>query len=79
MISDNLHVWEIAYLDKDTLMHLLSFLRMYEGELKTIRFHNIGMTPDVACTFRVEYENGKCEVKRLDTDWVCLVFHWSVN
>ena len=47
MISDNLHVWEIGYLDRDALTHLLSFLRMYEGELKTIRFHDIGMTPEV--------------------------------
>ena len=120
MISDNLHVYEIVYLDKDALTHLLSFLRMYEGELKTVRFHDIGMTPevdlclkhfmdttydihpdimarildteamlrvnayptergiftlrvedtlpDVAGTFRVEYENGKCEVERLDND-----------
>ena len=120
MISDNLHVHEIVYLDRDALLHLLSFLRMYEGELKTIRFHDIGMTPevdlclkhfmdtrydihpdimarildteamlkvnayptergiftlrvednlpDVAGTFRVEYENGKCAVERLDND-----------
>lgn len=120
MVSDNLHVWEIAYLDKDALMHLLAFLRVYEGELKTVRFHDIGLTPevdlclkhfmdtkydihpdimarildteamlrvnsyptehgvftlrvednlpDVAGTFRVEYENGACEVERLDSD-----------
>ena len=121
MISDNLHVREIVFLDKDALTHLLSFLRMYEGELKTIRFHDIGLTPevdlcfkhfmdtrydvhpdimarvldteamlranaypsegrglftlrvedylpDVAGTFRVEYENGACEVERLDGD-----------
>ncbi len=120
MISDNLHVWEIGYLDKDALTHLLSFLRMYEGELKTIRFHDIGLIPevdlcfkhfmdtrydihpdvmarildteamlraniyptvhgvftlrvedwlpDVAGTFRVEYENGACEVERLDSE-----------
>jgi predicted acetyltransferase len=119
MVSDNLHVWEICYQDKDALMHLLSFLRMYEGQLKTIRFHDIGMTPevdlcfkhfmdtsydihpdvmarildteamlkanvypsergiftlrvedylpDVAGIFRVEYENGKCAVERLDS------------
>ncbi len=119
MISDNLHVHEMAYLDKDALMHLLSFLRMFEGELKTVRFHDLGPIPevdlclkhfmdtrydihpdimarildteamlhvnayptergvftlrvednlpDVAGTFRVEYENGKCEVERLDS------------
>ena len=120
MISDNLHVREIVFLDKDGLTHLLGFLRMYEGQLKTIRFHDIGLTPevdlcfkhfmdtrydihpdimarvldteamlranaypaerglftlrveddlpDVAGTFRVEYENGVCEVERLDGD-----------
>ena len=120
MISDNLHVHEIVYLDRDALVHLLSFLRMYEGELKTIRFHDIGMTPEVdlclkhfmdtrydihpdimarildteamlkvntyptergiftlrvednlpdaAGVFRVEYENGKCAVERLDRE-----------
>lgn len=120
MISDNLHVREIVFLDRDALTHLLSFLRMYEGELKTIRFHDIGLTPevdlcfkhfmdtsydihpdimarildteamlransyptergiftirvedtlpDVAGTFRVEYENGACDVERLDGD-----------
>ncbi|MBO5670258.1 MAG: GNAT family N-acetyltransferase [Clostridia bacterium] len=120
MVSDNLHVHEIVYLDRDALQHLLSFLRMYEGELDTVHFHDIGMTPevdlnlkhfmhtrydihpdimarildteamlrvnayptergiftlrvednlpDVRGTFRVEYENGKCEVERLDSD-----------
>jgi len=120
MISDNLHVWEMGYLDRDALLHLLSFLRMFEGELKTIRFHDLGPTPevdlclkhfmdtrydihpdimarildteamlrantyptergvftlrvedwlpDVAGTFRVEYEDGKCEVERLDNE-----------
>ena len=120
MISDNLHVREIVFLDKDALTHLLGFLRMYEGELKTVRFRDIGLTPevdlclkhfmdtrydvhpdimarvldteamlranaypaerglftlrvedelpDVAGTFRVEYENGACEVERLDGD-----------
>ena len=120
MVSDNLHVHELVYLDRDALMHLLAFLRMFEGELKTVRFHDIGPTPevdlcfrhymdtrydihpdimarildteamlrantypterghftlrvedclpDVAGTFRVEYENGKCEVERLDNE-----------
>ena len=31
MISDNLHVWEMGSLDRDALLHLLSFLRMFEG------------------------------------------------
>ncbi|MBQ7299355.1 MAG: GNAT family N-acetyltransferase [Clostridia bacterium] len=120
MISDNLHVHEIVYLDRDALLHLLSFLRMFEGELKTVHFHDLGPTPevdlcfkhfmdtrydihpdimarilnteamlrantypterglftlrveddlpDVAGTFRVEYEGGKCEVERLDNE-----------
>lgn len=52
MISVNLIVHEIAYLNRDALLHLLSFLRMYEGELKTIHFRDIGMTPEVDLCLR---------------------------
>lgn len=52
MISVNLIVHEIVYLNKDALMHLLSFLRMYEGELKTVHFRDIGMTPEVDLCFK---------------------------
>ncbi len=47
MISVNLVVHEIVYRNKAALLHLLGFLRMYEGELKTIHFRDIGMTPEV--------------------------------
>ncbi len=52
MISVNLVVHEIVYLNKNALMHLLGFLRMYEGELKTVHFRDIGMTPEVDLCFK---------------------------
>ncbi|MBP3919592.1 MAG: GNAT family N-acetyltransferase [Clostridia bacterium] len=52
MVSVNLIVHEIVYLNKNALMHLLSFLRMYEGELKTVHFRDIGMTPEVDLCFK---------------------------
>lgn len=47
MISDALVVWELVFEDRDALLHLLSFLRMYEGELDTVHLRDIGMTPEV--------------------------------
>ncbi len=47
MVSVNLIVHEIVYLNRDALLHLLSFLRMYEGELETIHFRDIAMSPEV--------------------------------
>lgn len=121
MISDDLVVWELGFLNRDAILKLLGFLRMYEGELETVHFHDIGLTPEldyvfkhymhtrydihpdvavrifdteamlkanvypdehgvftlrvedsipkVAGTYKVEYQNGKCEVNKLtDTD-----------
>ena len=47
MVSDSLDVWELVYEDADALKHLLSFLRMFEGELDTVHLREIGMLPEV--------------------------------
>ncbi len=125
MVSDELYVKEIGFLNRETLLHLLGFLRMYEGELEMVRFHDITPTPEldmllkhnmdtkydvhpdimgrvldteaalklvkypdrkgtftlhvddwlenVRGNYRVEYENGTCEVTRLDEDAECEV------
>ncbi len=52
MVSVNLIVHEIVYLNKAALLRLLGFLRMYEGELKTVHFRDIGMTPEVDLCFK---------------------------
>lgn len=125
MISEDLLVREMGYLNREALNHILGFLRMYEGELDTVKFFDITPTPeldiifkhnmdtkydihpdimarvldteavlkqcsfpdqhgvftlhiddwipDVKGNFRVEYQNGKCEVERLSDDACCEV------
>ncbi|MBP5640999.1 MAG: GNAT family N-acetyltransferase [Victivallales bacterium] len=52
MVSDNLHVLEFAYLTKSSMLRLLSFLRMFDGELESVRFHDIGFAPELEHVFR---------------------------
>jgi len=52
MVSVNLHVYEMCYTDKDALVKLLGFLRMYEGELDSVKIHNCAMAPEVERTLR---------------------------
>ena len=52
MVSVNLHVYELCYTDKAGLLKLLGFLRMYEGELSTVKIHNCAMAPEVERTLR---------------------------
>lgn len=47
MVSDNLHIHEMAYLTPEALRHLLSFVRMFEGELDTVHIHDIALLPEV--------------------------------
>lgn len=47
MVSDNLHVYEMGYTSPRALRALLSFLRMFEGELDTVLIHDVGMLPEV--------------------------------
>ncbi len=52
MISDNLIVWEMGYLNRDAIIKLLGFLRMFEGELETVHFHDIGPVPELDYVFK---------------------------
>ena len=61
MVSDNLHVLEFGYLTKSSMIRLMSFLRMFEGELETVRFHDIGFAPELDQFFR-HYMNMRYEL-----------------
>jgi len=52
MVSVNLHVYEMCYTNKEDLLSLFGFLRMYEGELSTVKIHNCAMAPEVERTLR---------------------------
>lgn len=52
MVSVNLHVYEMCYTNKEDLLRLFGFLRMYEGELSTVKIHNCAMAPEVERTLR---------------------------
>ncbi len=47
MVSDGLYVLEFGYADKDALLKVLGFLRMYEGELTDVIFHDLSPIPEV--------------------------------
>lgn len=47
MVSDNLHIYEMGYTSPKALRALLSFCRMFEGELDTVLIHDVGMLPEV--------------------------------
>ena len=47
MVSDELYVDEIVFADADALRHLLSFLRMFEGELDLVRLRDLGPVPEI--------------------------------
>ncbi len=52
MVSVNLHVYETVFLSPAALDRLLGFLRMYEGELETVKIHNCAMSPEVELRLR---------------------------
>lgn len=52
MASVNLHVHEMAFLTSDALMKLLGFIRMFEGEMETVKLHNVAMMPEVELRLR---------------------------
>lgn len=47
-----IHVDEICYTSPAALKKLLGFIRMYDGEVDTVIFHNVGMAPEVELTLR---------------------------
>lgn len=52
MESVNLNVYEMCYLNPEGLMRLLGFIRMFEGELETVKIHNCAMAPEVELMLR---------------------------
>lgn len=50
--SVNLHVYEQAYTSPESLMAILGFLRMYEGELDSVKIHNCAMCPELDFVLR---------------------------
>lgn len=52
MESINLHVYEQAYTSPQSLMAILGFLRMYEGELDSVKIHNCAMCPELDFVLR---------------------------
>ncbi len=47
MVSVNLHVREMVFLSPAALDRLLGFLRMFEGEMDTVKIHNCAMAPEI--------------------------------
>jgi len=52
MASVNLHVYEMCFTSPEGLMKLLGFLRMFEGELDSVKIHNCAMSPEIERTLR---------------------------
>ncbi len=52
MVSVNLHVYEMVFLSPAALDRLLGFLRMYEGELDSVKLHDCGMSPEIELRLR---------------------------
>jgi len=47
MVSVNLHVYEYGYTSPEALWDILGFLRMFEGEMDTIKVHDYSMAPEL--------------------------------
>ena len=52
MVSVNLHVRELCFTSPEALLKLLGFLRMYEGQMDSIKIHNCAMMPELETTLR---------------------------
>lgn len=52
MVSVNLHVHELIALTEEALCKLFGFLRMYEGEMETVKLENIAASPEVELRLR---------------------------
>lgn len=47
MKSVNLHVYELCFVSPEGLRKLFGFLRMFEGEMESVKIHNCAMSPEV--------------------------------
>ena len=52
MVSVNLHVHELISLTDEAMDRLLGFIRMFEGEMETVKMENISMIPEVELRLR---------------------------
>ncbi len=52
MVSINLNVHELVFTTPEALDKLLGFMRMFEGELDSVKLHNIAMSPEVELRLR---------------------------
>ncbi len=52
MVSVNLNVHEMAFTSAEALMKLFGFMRMFEGELESVKIHNCAMMPEVELRLR---------------------------
>ncbi|MEI6578290.1 MAG: GNAT family N-acetyltransferase [Eubacteriales bacterium] len=52
MVSINLNVYEMAFTSPESLSALFGFMRMYEGELETIKIHDCAMSPEIDLVLR---------------------------
>ncbi len=52
MVSVNLNVYEMAFTTPEALMKLFGFMRMFEGELESVKIHNCAMMPEVELRLR---------------------------
>ena len=52
MVSVNLHVHELIALTAEALLKFFGFLRMFEGEMETVKLHNVAMIPEVELRLR---------------------------
>jgi predicted acetyltransferase len=47
-----LNVFEMAYVDKEALLDIFGFLRMFDGEMDRVTIHNCAMAPEVELLLR---------------------------
>lgn len=52
MVSVNLNVYEMAFTTPEALMKLFGFMRMFEGELESVKIHDCAMCPEVELRLR---------------------------
>ena len=52
MVSVNLHIHELIALTDEAMTKLFGFIRMFEGEMETVKMENIAMIPEVELRLR---------------------------
>ena len=52
MVSVNLNIRELCFTSPEALLKLLGFLRMYEGQMDSIKVHNCAMSPELETALR---------------------------